>query len=270
MEMYPGKTYEDILASADTEFDMYTKGKQGVFGMIYGGDWNTLVGKFGLSAGSGPACRGRILQKVPGIPKAREKTFNAFCSMKQPGGLGSAVVWADPAEYIESFLGFRRYFSLENKICKALFDLARKPPKNWSGVKVKVVRRDRVQTAGGAVLALYGASFGMQAANMRAAANHEIQSPGAQITKAVQRKLWDLQPPGIGELRLSIMNVHDELLTVTKPELGDTIVEVVRESVESFRPKVPLIGITWHKEMQYWAEKKGTAQTVKIRAKEMR
>jgi hypothetical protein len=32
---------------------------------------------------------------------------------------------------------------------------------------------------------------------------------------------------------------------------------------------VPLIGITWHKEMESWAEKKGTAQTVKIRAKEM-
>ena len=271
MEMYPGKTYEDILASADTEFDMYTKGKQGVFGMIYGGDWNTLVGKFGLSPEVAQRAEEGFFRKFPGIPKARQKTFDAFCSMKQPGGLGSAVVWADPAEYIESFLGFRRYFSLENKICKALFDLARKPPKNWAGVKVKVVRRDRVQTAGGAVSsALYGASFAMQAANMRAAANHEIQSPGAQITKAVQRKLWELQPVGVHDLRLMIMNVHDELLCVTRPELGDTIVDVVREKVESFRPKVPLIGITWHKEMQNWAEKKGTADTVKIRAKEMR
>jgi hypothetical protein len=271
MEMYPGKTYEDILASADTEFDMYTKGKQGVFGMIYGGDWNTLVGKFGLSPEVAQRAEEGFFRKFPGIPKARQKTFDAFCSMKQPGGLGSAVVWADPAEYIESFLGFRRYFSLENKICKALFDLARKPPKNWAGVKVKVVRRDRVQTAGGAVSsALYGASFAMQAANMRAAANHEIQSPGAQITKAVQRKLWELQPAGVHDLRLMIMNVHDELLCVTRPELGDTIVDVVRENVERFRPKVPLIGITWHKEMQNWAEKKGTADTVKIRAKEMR
>ena len=75
---------------------------------------------------------------------------------------------------------------------------------------------------------------------------------------------------GVHDLRLMIMNVHDELLCVTRPELGDTIVDVVREDVESFRPKVPLIGITWHKEMQNWAEKKGTADTVKIRAKEMR
>src|SRR4029079_19641999 len=107
---------------------------------------------------------------------------------------GSQVVWDEPADYIESFLGFKRYFTLENMICRALFDLARKPPKNWKDCKVKVVRRDKVQTAGGAVAsALYGAAFQSQAANMRAAANHEIQSPGGQITKDVQRRIWNLQ-----------------------------------------------------------------------------
>ena len=271
MEMYPGKSYQDILDSADTEFDMYTKGKQGVFGMIYGGDWNTLVGKFGIAPEVAQRAEQGFFKKFPGIPKAREKTFNAFCSMKQPGGLGSAVVWADPADYIESFLGFRRYFTLENKIEKALFDLARKLPKNWQNVKVKVVRRDRVQTAGGAVSsALYGATFGMQAANMRAAANHEIQSPGAQITKYVQRKLWDLQPAGIGILQLSIMNVHDEVLCVHLPELTEPILAVVRESVEHFRPQVPLIGMDWCRGALNWAEKHGASDVVKIRAKEMK
>ena len=99
--------------------------------------------------------------------------------MTQPGGIGTKVVWKDPADYAETMLGFRRYFTLENRIARAIFDLARKPPKHWKDCKVKVVRRDRVQTAGGAVSsALYGAAFSMQAANMRAAANHEIQSPG--------------------------------------------------------------------------------------------
>ncbi len=270
-EMYPGKSYQDILDSADTEFDMYTKGKQGVFGMIYGGDWNTLVGKFGIAPEVAQRAEQGFFKKFPGIPKAREKTFNAFCSMKQPGGIGSAVVWADPADYIESFLGFRRYFTLENKIEKALFDLARKLPKNWQNVKVKVVRRDRVQTAGGAVSsALYGATFGMQAANMRAAANHEIQSPGAQITKYVQRKLWDLQPSGVGVLQISIMNVHDEVLCVHLPELTEVILGVVREGVEHFRPQVPLIGMDWCREALNWAEKHGASDVVKIRAKDMK
>ena len=117
--------------------------------------------------------------------------------MRQPAGIGSAVVWAEPAEYIETFLGFRRYFTLENTICQALFNLARNVPAEWRACKVKLVRRDRVQTASGAVSsALDGAAFQMQAANMRAAANHEIQSPGADGMKAVQRRLWDLQPAG--------------------------------------------------------------------------
>ena len=132
------------------------------------------------------------------MKKWRKRVADNFCSMRQPGGIGSAVVWVDPADYCETFLGFRRYFTLENLIAKALFDLARKPPAKWKDVKVKVVRRDRVQTAGGAVAsALYGAAFSMQAANMRAAANHEIQSPGAEITASGE------QPIGLGERRFN-------------------------------------------------------------------
>ena len=76
-----------------------------------------------------------FVKRYPGIDKARNKTFDAFCSMRQPAGIGSAVVWAEPAEYIETFLGFRRYFTLENKICKALFDLARNVAEAVAGVQ---------------------------------------------------------------------------------------------------------------------------------------
>lgn len=53
----------------------------------------------------------------------------------------------------------------------------------WRKTDIKVMRRPgRIQTAGGAVSsALYGAAFGIQAANMRAAANHEIQSLGIRV-----------------------------------------------------------------------------------------
>jgi hypothetical protein len=273
MEMYPGKTYQEVLESADTEFDMYGKGKQGVFGMIYGGDWNTLVHKFNIPSDVAQQAEENFCRKYPGIKKAREKTFNNFCSMRQPGGIGTAVVWAEPAEYIETFLGFRRYFTLENNICRELFKLARKPPKKWQEAKVKVMRRDRVQTAAGAVAsALYGAAFAMQAANMRAAANHEIQSPGAQITKNVQRRIWDLQPAGIYALRIMVANVHDEILCVHKHELMNIITEVVREGVESYRSKVPLIGMEWCQRAKNWASKKGdeVEQVIKIKSPEMK
>ena len=191
--------------------------------------------------------------------------------MRQPAGVGSAVIWHEPAEYVESFLKFRRYFTLENTIAKALFDLARKPPAAWRKTDIKVMRwPGRIQTADGAVSsALYGAAFGIQAANMRAAANHEIQSPGGQITKAVQRRIWDLQQAGVHDLRVALLNVHDELMCVTHPAAVKKVTEVVREAVESYRPQVPLIGMTWFEDMANWAEKKGGAEPVKIRAPEM-
>jgi DNA polymerase I-like protein with 3'-5' exonuclease and polymerase domains len=192
--------------------------------------------------------------------------------MQQPGGLGSLVVWVDPADYCETFLGFRRYFTLENAIAKALFDLANRPPQHWKdiGGKLKVVRRDRVQTASGAVQsALFGAAFALQAGNMRAAANHEIQSPGAQITKHVQKKVWDIQPVGIHELLVAPLNVHDELMVPTHPDHIEDVTEAVREGVESFRLKVPLIGMTWNEAQANWAEKKGGSKTVKMKAPAM-
>jgi hypothetical protein len=268
MAMYPGHTYEEIIESAGTDNDMYGKAKSGVFAMIYGGNWETLQRKFGIAAEVARQAEETWYSWFPGISRARQGTFDKFCSIKQLDN--RQVIWGEPADYIESFLGFCRYFTLENRICKAVFDLAQKPPKEWRNCPIKVVRRDRVQTAGGAVSsALYGAAFGIQNNNMRAAANHEIQSPGGQITKSVQRAVWDLQPAGTHEFLVAPLNVHDELMVTTHPRMVPSVTEKVRVTVESYRPKVPLIGMTWFEHMENWAEKKGGAEPVKIRAPEM-
>lgn len=178
------------------------------------------------------------------------------CSMRQPGGIGTAVEWHEPADYIESLLGFKRYFTLENRICKALFDMAQKPPANFKNIKVKVVRRDREQTATGATQsALYGAAFAIQAANMRAAANHVIQSTGATITKLLQVKLWELQPIGINKWNIMPMNIHDEIMTPMLDTLQEKASVIVKDFVESMRPKVPLIEIEWKNNLKNWSEK---------------
>lgn len=270
MAMYPGKTYEEIIESAGTSFDMYTRGKSGVFAILYGGDWRTLVSNFGISEDEARGAEQRFFETFPGIPKARQRVVEAFQSMKQLDG--KHVIWNDPADKVTSFLGFSRDFSLENSVCRALYDLARKPPKAWNKKKIKVMRNIKkgVQTASGAVAsALYGAAFGLQASNTRAAANHEVQSPGGQITKAVQRKIWDLQPVGVHEFKVASMNVHDEILTVAKPEMVDEIADVIKEAVESYRDRVPLIGMTWNKEMDNWSDKKGGSVTLKITPPEM-
>jgi len=256
LELFPGKTYKEIVQSKGKDPDLYDKGKKGVFQAIYGGDEKTLNKKLGIPEDIALEAITVWMRKFPGIKRARVRIFDSFCSMRQPGGIGTKVFWHDPKDYVESFLGFRRYFTLENKICKELFNLANKVPDEWKDVKVKVIRREREQTVAGATMsALIAASFGIQGANMRAAANHEIQSPGAKITKTVQVAVWKAQPAGIHEWVVVPMNIHDELMVPVKPEYSEQVRQNVLDSVETFRSKVPLIKIVWKTNLPNWAGK---------------
>jgi hypothetical protein len=258
VHVFPDMTYEEILATEGTKDDRYTRCKQAVFAMFYGGEGFTLKDRLGVDIETANAAYDAFCKRYKQVGVARRKVFEMFCSMRQDGGIGSRITWSEPSDFIESMFGFRRYFTLENTICRALFDLASKPPKPWQELKIRVQRRDRTQSASGTVQsALYAAAFGMQASNMRAAANHVIQSAGAQITKLVQRRIWDVQPPGVGEWLVQSMNIHDEIMTVTKsdPVVIDKVAQIVDEAVESIRPKVPLIKMCWSKKLNSWADK---------------
>jgi hypothetical protein len=257
--LFPPKTYEEIIAT-DGAFnfydDLYGRSKNGVFALLYGGTAYTLSTRVGISEEVGSRAEKLWIKKYKVWGMERKRIFDMFCSMRQPGGIGTKVEWKDPSEYIESLLGFRRYFTLENKIVKALFDLAESPPKTWTNLKINTVRRDRVQTVSGAVRSsLFAAAFALQAANMRAAANHVIQSTGAQITKGVQRVVWDVQPAGINHWRVQPLNIHDEIMTPTHPDFVNQVEQVVYEKVESYRNIVPLIEMDWSNNLKNWAEK---------------
>lgn len=256
MEVYPDMTYEQIMESSGTSDDKYTRSKSAVFAMLYGGEGYTLMTRLGVDKETADAAYLKFINKYRQVGIERRKIYNSFCSMRQEGGIGSRIVWSEPADYIESLLGFRRYFTLENRVCRTLFELAQSPPESWRGLKVKVRRReDREQTVLGALQsALFGCAFQIQAANMRAAANHVIQSSGAQITKHVQRKIWDLQPIGVSEFKVQPVNIHDEVLTPTKKDYVNKVRNTVKASVESFRDKVPLIEMEWGR-MTTWADK---------------
>jgi DNA polymerase I-like protein with 3'-5' exonuclease and polymerase domains len=268
MELYPGKTYQDIIDSdgaISPLIDYYTRSKSGLYGFLYGGDHTTWNKRLNIPAEQAHCAYDKWCAKYPGIGKSRMRIQNDFCSMRQPDGIGKQVVWHEPKDYVITFLGFKRYFTLENRICKALFELANKPPAAWRNCQIKVVRRDRMQTAGGAVQsALFGAAFQIQAANMRAANNHLIQSPGAQITKETQRKIWDLQPNGINDWCVAPMNIHDEIMCVTHPSFKQVVAQQVQKTVESFRSQVPLIGLKWNLDIANWAEKKSGKDLVHI------
>ena len=257
VELYGGDiTYEDVMATKGESHGMYDIGKHGVFTLMFGGDENTLVNKYGVDEELAFAGTKRFLAKYKGVGRAQARNYEKFCSMRQPGGIGSKVEWHDPADYVESMLGFRRYFTLENQICKALFMLGEDPPKEWLDLKIRVLRRDRQQFAGNAVRsALFGSAFGIQAQNMRAAANHEIQSPGGQITKDVQRNIWDLQPCGVSVWRVMPINIHDEILVVHRKELKAEIENKVDTTVAKYQNKIPLLKMEWESTLKNWAEK---------------
>jgi len=250
--VYPDMTYEEILKDKER----YTRSKSAVFALIYFGNAYTLKTRLGVSMEDAEKAYQSFISEYSGIGEGRKGIINRFCSMKQKGGIGTAVEWDEPDDYMESMFGFRRYFTLENQICKALFNLARKPPKHWKKYKQKVQRRDREQTTSGATLsALYAAAFALQASNTRAAGNHVIQSSGAQITKKVQRSIWDLQPNGINQWLVQPMNIHDEIMCPTAPEKTGEVKAVVDKIVENFRPKVPLIAMEWKTGLESWADK---------------
>lgn len=256
--IFPDQDYDSILSSkgSKTGRDFYSDGKRAVFGLNYGGDANTLVNRLGVTEDVAVSAFERFEKRYPGVGRARQDIIDRFCSMRQPGGIGSKVEWHTPDDHIESLLGFPRYFTLENQICQALFNLAENPPREWKEVRVKVVRRDRQQTAAGACQsALFGAAFGLQGSNMRAAANHIIQSTGAGVTKRLERRIWDHQPVGIHQFVVRPMNIHDEVMSVNSTDVSDDVTKTVFETVDSYKPIIPLISIDWGQRLKSWASK---------------
>lgn len=258
-ELYPDKSEAEILLSKGHkdggDVDMYTRGKQAVFAFLYGGDERTINKKLSIPLKIAKAAMDNLQNKYPGIAKSRERVEKLLSALQQPEEHGK-IIWQKCEDKITSFLGFSRFFTLENRIVKELFELAQDLPEEFKEETGFVIRRQRRQTLSGATCsALYGAAFNIQAANIRAANNHLIQSPGAMITKDLQRRIWDHQPSGIGEWVVLPMNVHDEVLVVLKPEVVDDVSATVVEVVESYREQVPLIGMEWARDMKSWGEK---------------
>mgnify|MGYP003639996770 CR=1 FL=1 len=250
--------YEGILATKGLagEKDLYARSKNGTFALIYMGEAHTLHTRVGIPVEIAERGFRQFLETFPHFANERQVWLDRFCTMKQPGGIGSRVIWEDADDYSETMLGFKRFFTLENQVCKVLFDLSNKPPVAWKRVKVKYVRRDREQTAEGSVRsALLAAAFALQAANMRAAGNHRIQGTGAQITKMLQDKLWELQPHGISNWRVMPLNVHDEVMCPATPEVAPQTKIVADAFVEEIRGLIPLAQMTWKVGMTSWGEK---------------
>ena len=255
-------SYEDIVATSEINGaepnGFYSRAKTGVFAWFYGAHYGKLADSLWLEEEVVEQRIKMLEERFPGIKKAREEIYEHFAALRQPKGLGTKVEWHEPQEYVESFLGFRRYFTMEFRVIKTLFELAQDPPAELleAGKFIKVKRRDRIQTGSGATAsALYAAAFNIQAQVMRAAANHHIQSPGGETTKVLQAELWGLQPSGANPWRIMLMNIHDEIMAAHDPSLKEEIKCTVERVIEGYRKDIPLIKMDWSTDLEDWSKK---------------
>jgi len=84
MALFPGKTYEEVIASDGTSFDMYSKGKTAVFRMIYAGGREGLADALGITKEAARGAFENFGQRYKGVEKARE-------AGAAQGGVGRAL-----------------------------------------------------------------------------------------------------------------------------------------------------------------------------------
>lgn len=256
------KTYEEIKKTdgipENEPEGYYGRSKRSFFAKLYDAQIPKLASVLQLSEEIVWEGIKRFEERYPGIAKAKEKIYTDFEAMCQPNGIGTAIEWQDPKEYIESFLGFKRYFHLEFKIIKALYQMAQQPTDKIKSVGqlIKVKRRDRIQSASGAMQsAIYAAAFSLQSAVIRAASNHEIQSPGGEITKLLQAEIWKIQPVGITKWLVMPMNIHDELQCPVVPAQQTILKQIVIDFVNKYKKYVTLLKIDWKQNLKSWGDK---------------
>lgn len=230
----------------------YSRSKNGVFAFVYGAEIPRLAKTVGVSEDKVARAFDQLLDMVPELGKLKERLAEDFLSMYQPQE-GGKVFWREPKPFIESLFGFRRYFDIENGLTKFLFGLANSARGTDFGKGVVVRNRKRGDQSypSAASTALFAAAFSIQGRNLRAAGNHIIQSPGANITKALQAIIWALQPAGINEWHVQPINIHDEIITPTL--IPQQVTAVVEYTISELRTKIPNLKIKWKESIPNWA-----------------
>jgi hypothetical protein len=262
-DLSTGKKIHAIYGSImlELEYDVvkknkgtYTDSKRAFLGRLYGAQDPKVSKVLNISLEQVRRNEAKLAGRYPGIGRARQETADKFCSMRQVGEVGSRIEWRDPAEYEESLLGYRRYFTLENKIVRALFDLASHAPEELRTGGSCQRTKGRAQTLGGAAQsAIYACAFGIQASAMRQAANHRIQSTGARITKELQADIWDHQPCGIHQWIVRPMQIHDEVQCPRSRSVD--LRGTVKALLARHRTRIPLLEMAWMQGLKSWAEK---------------
>lgn len=255
MGFWPDMTYEEIMATKGTENPIYNYAKNAGFATLYGAQAAKIALTLKLDEDTAQEGFLRFWRTYAVAGRKRKQVESDFTTLYS-SDMGGRINRKKPLDHIESLLGFRRYFTLENNIIGQLYETANSVPPSWLDIKTKIIRSKRgEQSVGNAIRsALYGSAFATQNSIIRQAANHRIQSTGAGITKAVQVAAWSLQPSGVHPWRVRPFQIHDELQIATNPNYTEQLTDIIYKTVEKFRPIVPLIGIDFGR-LGDWGEK---------------
>ncbi len=71
----------------------------------------------------------------------------------------------------------------------------------------------------------------------------------------MQCELWTIQPCGIWAWIVKLLNIHDEVMSVTNPAYSSKVEKTAYAFTDRLKEKVPLAGIDWSTNMKSWAEK---------------
>lgn len=248
-QVWLGESYDDILQCKEK----YDRVKNTDFAWAYGAQNPKLQATLGFADEIQIVeANERLKEMFPNVAQRRAELQDRFCAMSQPDGIGTPIYWKDPADYVENMFGFRRYFTLENQVMKALYELASNPPAYFKSLPGRLIRRNRLQTPGGATQsALFACAFNLQASTMRAASNMPIQATGGELTKRLQLSLQREQPTGCHPWIMKTLNVHDEAHAVNR---NIDTQSIVNKFLEKYRSVVPLLDIAWKTNCKSWKD----------------
>ena len=252
-----GMTYDEVLATDGTADNKYTKAKSGIFLIFYGGQGKKLGETLGIPEEDAVAAIEKLKATYPGIGKALDSYKEDYSSLVQTDG--GSIRFSPCKDCVESLYGFKRYFDIEISLIDQLYKIA-----NRVGFELHDKRHDMVvrkehkgfqSPSGAACSALYGTAFSIQNSMQRQAGNHKIQSTGAGAMKELQCAIWDMQPHGVSDWVVRPMQVHDEIMCVTKKEFTAELDSIVNKTIENIGHTIPLVGMKWSTNMGSWAEK---------------
>jgi DNA polymerase I-like protein with 3'-5' exonuclease and polymerase domains len=260
-------SYEQIMAKkedkASPEGQAYAKAKVCIYAMLYGAASFNISITLGCTEAEAQSKMDRFFEKYPHMKSTRKFVTESLQCLSSDNG--RIHVSRPDRDSIKSLFGYTRSFEIEMSVIRTIVDtmeFIRTKSGRDGGVaafqalkQAKVYRKkDREQSVLGACMsALYGGAFSLQGKIQRAALNHLIQSAGRTCTLRVQKRIWDdVQPAGIGSFHVKLMSVHDEIVTVSKPEYAKPIREAVFSEMKALTEQVPLLSLDWADDVGSW------------------